>query len=357
MKWWRGMVGLAALSAPLLAQAAEGPEVRVAVIQQALRRVAFVDASTGAVGALAPVEEGPHELALSPDGRVMVASNYGAMRAGRSITFIDVQKQEVLGHLAIDNYPRPHGMVFSPDGSRLYVTTEMARCVVEVDVATRSFTRAIETDQGGSHMIALSPKGDRAYVANVHSGSMSVIDLEKGAVIKTVPSRPGCEGVGVSPDGSRVWLANNQSSTVTVIDAATLEEVVTVPCDGFPLRVAFTPDGSRALVLAAMSGEVVIYDAAKVEEIARLDTRLKHRPIIKAGGPSGGSPVPLSIAMSADGAQAYVSCKAGDYVLVIDPVRATVVGDFPVPGSPDGLVVLAGITPRAEAGGERAEQE
>lgn len=355
MKWWRGMVGVALLSVPVLAQAGEAAGARIAVIQQALRRVAFVDASTGEIGALAPVEDGPHELALSPDGRIAVASNYGAMRAGTSITFIDVEKGEVLSHLALKEHARPHGMVFSPDGSKLYVTTEMARCIVEVDVASRSFTRAIETDQGGSHMIALSPKGDRAYVANVHSGSMSVIDLEKGEVVKTVPSRAGCEGVGVSPDGSRVWLANNQSNTVTVIDALTLEEVTTVPCDGFPLRVCFTPDGSRALVLSAMSGEVVVYDAAKVEEIARIDTRLKHRPVVQAGVPSGGSPVPLSIAMSRDGSRAYVSCKAGDYVLVIDPSSATVVGDFAVQGSPDGLVVLGAVVPGAA--GEEAAQE
>ncbi|MCC6284116.1 MAG: beta-propeller fold lactonase family protein [Phycisphaerales bacterium] len=317
-----------------------GIGTRVAVIQQALRRVAFVDASTGDVLAFAPVEDGPHELALSPDGRLAVASNYGAMRSGTSITFIDVDEGRTIGHTSLGEHPRPHGMVFSPDGARLYVTTEAARAIVEVDVATRSVTRTIETDQGGSHMIALSPKGDRAYVANVHSGSMSVIDLEKGEVVKTVPSRAGCEGVGVSPDGTRVWLANNQSNTVTVIDAATLEERTTVPCDGFPLRVCFTPDGSRALVLAAKSGEVVVYDAARIEEITRIDTRVAHRPIVQAGSLSAGSPVPLSIAMSPDGSRAYVSCKAGDYVLVIDPLRGAVVGDFAVQGSPDGIVLL-----------------
>jgi YVTN family beta-propeller protein len=84
-----------------------------------------LDVATGAVRATLPTGEGPHEVAVSHDGRWALASNYGVRgKPGRSITVIDVTRATVDRTISLDGYLRPHGMVFLPGDTVVAVTCE-----------------------------------------------------------------------------------------------------------------------------------------------------------------------------------------------------------------------------------------
>ncbi len=52
-----------------------------------------------------------------------------------------------------------------------------------------------------------------AYVANVQSGTVSVIDTTTGTVTATIPVGADPIDMAVSPDGSTVYVANEGSSS------------------------------------------------------------------------------------------------------------------------------------------------
>ena len=72
------------------------------------------------------------------------------------------------------------------------------------------------------------PKGSLApsyaYIANLNSNTVSVIDTENNNLIATVPVGIGPLGVAASPDGTRIYVTNSnygRRGAVSVIDTAT----------------------------------------------------------------------------------------------------------------------------------------
>ncbi|MDJ0114693.1 YncE family protein, partial [Rhodococcus erythropolis] len=56
--------------------------------------------------------------------------------------------------------------------------------------------------------VAITPDGDRAYVTNPGSNSVSVIDTTTNTVAATVPVIAFPYGVAITPDGGRIYVTN-----------------------------------------------------------------------------------------------------------------------------------------------------
>ncbi|NSC20210.1 YncE family protein [Streptomyces albus subsp. chlorinus] len=70
----------------------------------------------------------------------------------------------------------------------------------------------------GPISVALSPDGRTAYTANQAAGTVSVVNLRKGRVTRTVPTGEGALSVATDPRSGRVLAANRTAGDLTVID-------------------------------------------------------------------------------------------------------------------------------------------
>src|SRR5262249_22147015 len=154
------------------------------------------------------VGTGPHEVAVSPDGRLALVSNYGAESPGSTLTLIDVAAARAVKTIDLGENARPHGIQFLPGGRRALVTCEVQKKLLVVDGESGAVASAIPTDQLLSHMVVASPDGSRAFVANIGSGSVTVVDLALSKATKTIATGAGCEGIAITPDGKTVWTTN-----------------------------------------------------------------------------------------------------------------------------------------------------
>ena len=249
------------------------------VLNKSEATASLIDLATEAVVATVATGEGPHEVAVSPDGRRALATNYGTQAApGSTLTLIDIEEGRALRTIALGEHRRPHGVAWLPDGKRAVVTVEASRALLVVDTDAGTVEAAIKTDQDVSHMVALSKDGTRAFVANIGSGSVTLVDLAGRKVVATAPTGAGAEGIAVSPDGKEVWVTNRAADTVSVLDTAALRPLATLESKAFPIRVRFTPDGSQALVANARSGDVAVFDTKTRREVRRLRSDLKPKP-------------------------------------------------------------------------------
>jgi len=138
----------------------------------------------------------------------------------------------------------------------------MSKALLEVDVDSGKVLSTVSTGQEVSHMVAVTPDGTRAFVANIRSGTVTAIDLNAKARLKDVPTGDGAEGITITPDGKQVWVVNRAADTVSVIDAASLEVLASLPSAAFPIRAEVTPDGARVLVSNAKSGDLSVFTTA-----------------------------------------------------------------------------------------------
>jgi YVTN family beta-propeller protein len=307
--------------------------------------VDLVDPATGKSRATLETGHRPHEVAVSPDGSVAVISNYGDRdNPGSSLTLVYLGAGKVAGTIDLGENRRPHGLAWL-EGSEVAVTTEGSKRLLIVDVVMGAVVSEIETAQEVSHMVAVSRDRKRAFVANIGSGSVTVIDLATGRKLRDVETGEGAEGIAMSPDGKELWVGNRESDTLSIVDPETLEVRATVACAGFPIRVAFTPDGARVLVSAAKSGEVVLIDVKTRKEIARRKLDLANAPDAAKrlfGDRFGESPVPVGIVIAPDGKRAWVAATQADMVVVVDTKTLEVKDLVRAGKEPDGMAFSGG---------------
>lgn len=326
------------LAAMILAAAtAPAPEVAngtLIVLNKSDHEAALVDPASRKVVAKLPTGLGPHEVAVSPDGRRAYVANYGAYNVfregsksgpGNSITVLDLEARRVAATWDLGAYTQPHGIVVSRDGSAIWVTTEGARSVLEVDATTGEVRKVWKTDQEVSHMVAPTPDETKLYVANIGSGSVTVIDRASDAV-RSVETGAGAEGIDIAPDGKHVWVSNRGADSISVLSTASDEVVASFPSGGkMPIRVAFTPDGRSVWVSNARSASVTVFDAAQRELVATIEV----------------GAVPVGIQMTPDGKIAYVANTNDDKVSVIDVASRKVVATIAPGKEPDGMAWAA----------------
>jgi DNA-binding beta-propeller fold protein YncE len=324
------------LAAPVCAQEPSGTLI---VLNKADATASLVDLASGRTVATLPTGEGPHEVAVSPDGRWAVASNYGGQAPGHTLTVLDLRQRMVARTVDLGEYQRPHGLAWTGDGRRLLVTSEASRTVVVVDTRSWTVERAIATDSLPVHMVAVSADGRRAYAASIQAGRVVMLDLAGARTIRTTPVGAGSEGIAMSPDAHEVWVACRGANTVGILDAATLQLTDTVPSASFPIRVRFTPEGRRVLVSNARSGEVRVSDAQTRRAVATIAVPYDSTRAVTTmlGAQFAGSALPIGVLASPDGRRAYVAASAMGEVLELDMQAWTITRRFTTGREPDGL--------------------
>jgi YVTN family beta-propeller protein len=311
------------------------------VANKAEATVSLVDLASSRVVATLPVGTGPHEIAVSPSGKLALVANYGTgPQPGSSLSVLDVPAAKVVKTIGLGDYRRPHGMTFL-DEKRALVTVEADKAVLEVDVDAGKVVRSIVTGQEVSHMVVATPDGSRAFVANIGSGSITALDLKAGKALGNVPTGKGAEGIDITPDGRQVWVTNREADTVTVIDAASLRVLGSVESAKFPIRAKATPDGRHVLVSNAQSGDLSVLSVADrkvarrvalpVQVAADKDGRLM------AAGPFGDSSAPIGVLVEPGGKRAFVAHANGDAISIVDLQEWKKAGTLTAGKEPDGM--------------------
>jgi DNA-binding beta-propeller fold protein YncE len=265
------------------------------------------------------VGSGPHEAAVSPDGRVAVVTVYGTQTAGNRLAVIDLVRDSVVRTIDLGMYTRPHGAVFMGTSSeRVAVTSESTGNVVIVDINTGAL-EAVPTNARASHMVALNGAGTRAWTANVADNTVSELDLVTKRFVRSVavPARP--EGIAATPDGAEVWVGSNDTGAVTVIGTATGQVTHTLTGARFPYRLGVSPDGTRMAVVDGMGNHLRIADVATHAYVGSI-------PLDS----------PRGVVIGADNRTAWVTLAAGQ-VVEVDIRDMRVIRTHSVQASPDGV--------------------
>ncbi len=93
--------------------------------------------------------------------------------------------------------------------NEVLVTSEATKTLLKVNIKSGKIVEIAKTEQVTSHMVAYSKSDQRAYVANIKDGTVSVINVAANKFLNQIYLKPGIEGIDVSPDGKELWVANS----------------------------------------------------------------------------------------------------------------------------------------------------
>ncbi len=175
----------------------------------------------------------------------------------------------------------------------------------------------------GPQGIAVDDVNGKAYVANYTANTVSRVSLATNLVEATSSSVvvAGPTAVAVNPSTQRVYVANGNSTAISVLDGATLAQLGLTLIPQKPKHIYLAPDVNRAYV-ANHSDDVNTNYVSEID----LFTGSKVRDITVGKGP-------YAVAVSADRAVAYVSCRSssaygGSYLSVLDLALGKEVAQF-----------------------------
>jgi YVTN family beta-propeller protein len=198
--------------------------------------VSVIEAGTWKRIATVPVGRGPHNVQISPDGRLAWVTNNG-----------EAKKAEGAEH---------RGM----SGREHEAMTEVGE-VWAIDTATDRVMAKVPVGRHPAHVV-LTPDGRFAYVTNGGENSVSVVDTDKHRVVTTIPVGAYPHGIRISPDGKEAYVANLKDGTVSVIDTEGRREAVRIPVGKGPAQVGFTADGRLAFVSLSQEDKIAVIDPA-----------------------------------------------------------------------------------------------
>ncbi|MEP5765057.1 MAG: YncE family protein [Halieaceae bacterium] len=284
--------------------------------------VSLLDLDSGEEVALALTDPGPHEIAVSADGKLAVVTNYGTAEApGRSLSVIDIVEGKTVGTIDLGKYTRPHGILFLPDARRALVTAEGAGVLLLVDIYLGVVEAAISTGQRGSHMLAYDASGQRAYVANIASNSVSLINVRDRELLSFEGTGRGAEGIALAANGRDLWVANRGEDTVSLLDARYLDSKEKLELPGFPIRVEIMPLSGKVLVTSARSGELSIIDpqSLAVERTVSLGLQRQGAADGLFADLFGKSSIPIGIEIEPGGGRVWIAHAGADRVQELNP--------------------------------------
>jgi DNA-binding beta-propeller fold protein YncE len=173
-------------------------------------------------------------------------------------------------------------------------------------------TIALKGPSGGLDHLAVDAKRGRLFVANTVNGSLDVVDLKAGRLLKQVPGQAGIRGIDYDPGSDRVFVGNGGGGICNVFDGQSYELLKSIPLGEDADNVRYNPRTQRIYVVHA-DKELSVIDAKDftVRSPIALPTNLG------------------AFKLEAGRQRMYVNAKEGN-VVVIDNDKDEVIGRFPV---------------------------
>ena len=276
------------------------------------------DLADGKQLAKLPTGNQPHEIAVMGDGSQAAVVNYG----GSTIDIIDLDPLGKVATIELSPNKRPHGLLWMPRSERLIATTEGSSSVAIVEPDGK--ITSIATGQQGSHMVALLGE-ERAFVANIGSGTVSVLDLKANTKLRdlTIGGKP--DGIAVA--SGKVFVGDLTAPRLSVFDAATYEKLGELAIDGNAIRVIASPDGKTVATSNVDKGSVTLIDAAT-------HSVLRSFPV--SGDPQA---TQVTLIWSADGTRLFAAETMRNQIAEIDASTGKVLRRIDVGKNGDGLAV------------------
>lgn len=299
------------------------PKPALVVLSKDENELEIVDPKSLEVVAHVPTGPVPHEVAASADGKIAVATNYGAHQDGSTISVIDLEAQKEIQRLELGDLRGPHGVVFFE--GKAWFTAEGSKKIARYDPAMKKVDWTHEIGQNRTHMLLISRDGHTIYTANVSSDTVTVVSANadrsvwRNAVIEV---GKGPEGMDFSPDEQKLWVANSGDGTVSIIDTATKKVVGNIDVKAkHSNRVKFTPDGKRVLISDLGSGDLIVMDGVTGKEVKRMHLGSSVEGILVQPG----------------GARAFVAVSGDNKVDVLDLKTLEVTASIETGKDPDGM--------------------
>ena len=272
---------------------------------------------------------------------------YVVNKAGTYIDVIDTATNKVVQ--TIDNIESPEVARFSPDGSRVYITSGGENVLDVVDRKSGKHIKKVPLS-GWANDVAVTNDGKLIIVCirnaskishnvpgsigdretrGVDPGAMDFIDANSLEMVKSIPMKSGMHDMAVTADSKYAVAGSPEGHYLSAFDLRTKQIAWEIPYDqGLqPMVIENNPDGSGRRIfaqLAKLHGFVVV-DFATHKEVARINLPEEPSRFGRGAGISHG------IGIAPDGKTLWVNSRPANSVFAYSLPDIKLLGHVSLP--------------------------
>ena len=213
-----------------------------------------IDTTKLVVDGVVPVGKVPKYVAVSPDGRYVLATNW----CSYDLSVVDTTTDREVKRIPLGPYPR--GIAITPDSAhRVHRGDGHPR-----HRPHRPHDLRGELDRGvggGPRHLVLSPDGASLYVTLNAEGKVAKLDPVNGVVQQKVSTGSQPRSMAISTDGQSLYVVNYESSTVSKLAASDLHLLQTVQTGYHPIGITYDRT-TGAVWVANYGGSIQIFGSS-----------------------------------------------------------------------------------------------
>lgn len=226
-----------------------------------------IDPATGKPGGSIRVSD-PYNMYYTPDGKYAIV----VAEQNQHLDFLDAATMKLYHSLQVPCKGVDH-MDFSADGKYLIASCEFAGSLIKVDVERQQVIGTLALEHHGMPQdVKISPDGSVFFVADMHAGGVHLVDGERLTQIGFIPTGKGAHGLYVSRDSRVLYVSNRGEGSVSVIDFGSRKEVAKwrLPGGGSPDMGGVSADGKVLWLAGRYHSEVYAIDTRDGKLLARI---------------------------------------------------------------------------------------
>jgi YVTN family beta-propeller protein len=192
----------------------------------------------------------PKVVAVTPDGRFVLVANWCTW----DLSVVSTKRGREVRRIPMGEYPR--GIAISPRGDTAYVAIMGESRLVRIDLRTWE-TASIPIGRG-PRALEIDPRGRWFYATLNAAGHVARLDLRTGNV-KTVSTGTLPRSLAIADDGKAIYVVNYESGTVSKLRTRNLEVLQTIPACYHPIGITYDATTRRVWV-ACYGGSILVFD-------------------------------------------------------------------------------------------------
>lgn len=283
-------------------------------------QVIAVDAATDKIIATYPGVENPHGLVATPDGEYLIAGslNETPLKKNQSkdtpnskLFLIHPAHGHVMSTIPVAGWT--HHEAITPDGRYVLSTHGLRGYVSVVDLEKNEVVRTIATGPVPNYTI-ITKDGKYAYVSNTGNNTISEIDLTTWKVTRSLEAGPAPEHLVFSTDESTIYVTNPRAGKVSAVSAKT-GKIIKAYAIGKSVHGLDIGDDGKTLFVSSKKGDKLVAVNTTSDKMRELKL----------------APAPYHLNTITGTGKVYVSSRKKPVIWVIDQKSLTLKGTIRLP--------------------------
>src|ERR1700676_597247 len=253
---------------------------------------------------------------------------------GDDVSVIDLASLKVIGDITVG--PHVHGVAVTPDGRRLFTTSEVDHTLIISDTETHKIIGTVKLP-GKPNQCAVTPDGRYVIVPIRDGDSVAIVDVNQQKIVKLLPIKEPHNSLNMGSN-KYMFVTSMGSHEIDVIDLEKMDFSAHIAVGGRPRPFVVSKDGRTMYVAVSDLHGFNIVDIPEQKVTQRVEMPSEHPGPPRPREFETPDTATHGLALSPDESEIWVTSLLDDCIYIYDVKAKKITGRLNTGSGPNWVV-------------------